>query len=208
MKLVSGLFCEVGVAAARELSVLTVLSVFMVLTELMEGNIERSPFSRSLRRSASGPLGSPPRPGGAGGGGPCCCCCCCCEALRGEVSIPRREGEESKCGGRPLPDRPLPRPFPGFPPPSMAAPSPGGTPRPLVPTMPLSGGGTEGPEPMPVPRPPMKGGRSLLGSGCWFCLVGRYELKLLRPLNPGGGNLARDCPLALLLAWEDDEEFV
>lgn len=83
IKFVRGLFCEVGLLAppAREFKVLTVLSVFMVLTELMAGNMLRSPFSKSFKRNAS-PLGNP-IPGGT------------CEALRGE-SMLRSEGDESR----------------------------------------------------------------------------------------------------------------
>lgn len=160
-KLVRGLFCEVGLLAApdRELSVLTVLSVFIVLTELMAGNILRRPFSRSLRRNAS-PLGIP-IPGGP------------CEALRG-VSIPRRDAGGRRCGGRPFPRPPRRPPFPSplmLPPPRMFPPRPGGIPRPLEFTMPFRGG-TPGWDPSPcVPklglpvRPLRNGGKSLLGSG-------------------------------------------
>lgn len=161
-KFANGLFCEVGllVPPAREFSVLTVLSVFIVLTELMAGNILRRPFSRSLRRNAS--LLGNPIPGGP------------CEALRG-VSILKREAGDSKWGGIPLPSPPGIPPLPSplvVPLPRRLPPKPGGTPKPLDPTKPLSAGGTEGAEPSPgVPRlgfpanPLKNGGSSLLGSG-------------------------------------------
>lgn len=145
---------------AREFNVLTVLIVFIVLTELMAGNILRSPFSKSLRRNAS-PFGNP-IPGGP------------CEALRG-VSILKREAGESRCGGTPLPSPPgtppLPRPLVLLLPRRLPL-KPGGTPKPLDPTKPFNDGGTEGVDPSPgVPRlgfpakPLKNGGNSLLGSG-------------------------------------------
>lgn len=95
---------------------LTVFNVFIVDTELMAGNISRSPLSKSFRRNASA-FGGNPRPGG----GP---------ALRNAVSIANNEAGVSKCGGG------LPPKLPGgsvLVPPSNDAPRPGGTLKPLRP---------------------------------------------------------------------------